>query len=226
MAAVTGALLFVALPAAAPAVCWISSIGDLLSAFFAVCAALLYVKTDRTRVRTLLMGGLFALALFSKEMSVTLPFLLAIEWQHAGTFQKNLLTKIASIPGDTLQFGNFPRMSYSSTLLANHAQLRAGLAYLYGIDDRTIYIYAPRWYEHLAPDAMLRLETAAHFTLTITPGRADFFAPYLVNESDSSGVEVRFSDYTSFSGRPRAVSIDFPYPVKLIQVEPVVNCGN
>ena len=76
MTAFTGALLLVLLPAAAPAVCWISSIGDLLAAFFAVCAAILSVKTHRTNLRIMGMGGLFALALLSKEMTVTLPFLL------------------------------------------------------------------------------------------------------------------------------------------------------
>ncbi len=395
MAAFTGALLFVLLPAAAPAVCWISSIGDLMAAFFALCAAILFVKTHRTNLRIMGMGGLFALSLFSKEMTVTLPFLLlflsvsrktlredgrsllvlfavlaafvmvrtamvgnpmstpgterftavslktlvnmarylsmmvvpvpthmlllyplsvlavlpvavlvvmganvrgwkttvislagglaalifsllpvanafsfwynyvpgvlfavviagvlprsfkslsalaagallivsganvfliAVEWQHAGTFQKKLFAEIASIPDDTLQFGNFPRISYSTTLLAGQAQLRAGLSYLYGIHNRTIYVNAPRWYEHIAPDVKLRIETAAHFTLTVPPGSADYFSPYPVNGPNPyiSGAKVKFSDYTSFSGNPRTMCIDFPHEVKLIQVEPVV----
>jgi hypothetical protein len=394
MAAAIGAMLFVLLPAAAPAVCWISSIGDLMSAFFAVCAALLYVKNERSRARALRMGGLFALALISKEMTATLPFLLlffsasrkklrkdgrsllvlfavltafailrtaivgnpmstpgaerfiifspktlvnavrylsliivpvpthmplvhplsflavlplaavlvlgaavrglktaaiglaggltallfslvpvanafqfwysyvpavlfavvisgvmprsfkpacawaagalliisgantfliATEWQHAGTFQKNLFAEIASIPDDTLRFGNFPRISYSATLLAGRGQLYAGLAYLYGIRTRTIYIYGPRWYEHIAPDVTLRMETAPRFTLTVPPKSADFFMPYLIDGQDSSDAIVRFSDYTSFSGRPRTASIGFSHAVKLVQVEPSVD---
>jgi hypothetical protein len=393
--ALTGALLFVLLPAAAPAVCWISSIGDLLSGFFSVCAAILYISDTRTRTRVFFMGGLFALALLSKEMCVTLPFLLlffslsrktlrkdvrylivlfailaafavvrtaivgnpittpgadhftaisrktfvnvlrylsllvvpapthmlllhplsilmalplavtvilgagvngwartslglaggfaallfsllpvanmfafwygympaalfavvisgvlprsykplfawaagamlvvsgvnvfliATEWQHAGTFQKKLFAEIGRIPDDTLQFGNFPRLSYSATLLSGQLQLRAGLAYLYGVHDRTIYITAPRWYEHLAPNVTLRMERGTHFFLRIPSGCPDYFIPYS-NDSDpySSGVKVKFSDYTSFSGNPRTMRIDFPHATQLIQVEPVEN---
>ena len=395
MAAVTGALLFVLLPAAAPAVCWISSIGDLMAAFFAVCAAILFVKNHHLGMRTVFMAGLFALALLSKEMTVTLPFLLlflsvsrktlrkdgqsllvlfavltafailrtamvgdpmstpiaerfttvslktlinmarylsmivvpvpthmlflyplsvltalplavlavmhanvrgwkttgirlaggfatllfslapvinafsfwycyqalalfaviisgllprsfkplhtwvagalllvsgtnvfliAVEWQHAGTFQKKLLTKIASIPDDTLQFGNFPRISYSAALLAGEGQIRAGLACMYGLHNKTIYVYGARWYEHIAPDAALKIETSAHFTLTIPSGSADYYSPYPV-DSSISDVKVKFSDYTSFSGNPRTIRIDFPHEVKLIQVEPLVEQG-
>lgn len=392
LSALAGSLFFALLPAAAPAVCWISSVGDLMAAFFAVWTAVLYLKTTPIWPRIAWIGILFTLALLSKEMAVTLPFLLlflsitrkklrndgqtlillfslltifiivhtvmvgspkstpvaegftkvssktlvnaaryfsqmfvpvpthlqimhplwvltalplallmvqgalhrklkttalwffggitaifislapvinafsfwycylpsivfavvmtgalprsfkpanavvvgamlimcggnvfqiALECQHAGTYEKNLLAKIAHVPGDTLNFGNFPRIVSNATLLANGPQLCAGLAFCYGIRNRTLYVYAPRWYEHIATSVRLEEETARDFTLTIPMGCFDYFSPYLFGGPDSKSTNVTFSDFTSFSGRPRRERINFSREVKLLHALPV-----
>jgi 4-amino-4-deoxy-L-arabinose transferase-like glycosyltransferase len=57
--------------------------------------ALLYIKSDRTRLLALLIGTIFALALFSKEMCVTLPFLLLfLSWSRK-TLRKDVRSLLA-----------------------------------------------------------------------------------------------------------------------------------
>lgn len=86
VAAIIAGLFFAVLPNHSEAVSWISGRGDVLATFFYLLAAILYIafrqKGGGWRLAVSL--GCFLLALFSKEMAITLPaILLAYEaiWQ-------------------------------------------------------------------------------------------------------------------------------------------------
>ncbi len=70
------ALIFAVHPAHAEAVTWISSLGDVLSAFLFLLALRLYLVPSRWSIGASI-GVVFPLALLSKEMAVTLPLVLS-----------------------------------------------------------------------------------------------------------------------------------------------------
>lgn len=81
------AALFGVHPLHVESVAWVSERKDLLSTFFALLAALVYVRAARRArpARSLAAPALFAAALLSKPMPLTLPFLLLLlDWWPLG----------------------------------------------------------------------------------------------------------------------------------------------
>ena len=86
-AAVLAGLVFALHPVCVESVAWISEQKNTLSAVFYLAAALLYLRFDQTRRRSLycLASGLFVLALLTKTVTATLPAaLLVVFWWRRG----------------------------------------------------------------------------------------------------------------------------------------------
>lgn len=75
-----GSLLFASHPVQTEVVAWISGRSSLLFLFFYLASLILYIRSGREKKRGLYHASLalFFLALFSKEMSITLPFVIML----------------------------------------------------------------------------------------------------------------------------------------------------
>ena len=75
-----GSLIFAAHPAQTEVVAWISGRSSVLFLFFYLASLILYIKFSREKRRALYLSSLFlfALSLFSKEMSITLPLVIIL----------------------------------------------------------------------------------------------------------------------------------------------------
>lgn len=92
-----GAALFAVHPVHVESVAWIAERKDVLSAALSLGAALVYLKSDgRRRARDMLSLVLFALAMLSKSIVVTLPAALAlVHWWKDGRLTAGHLRRLA-----------------------------------------------------------------------------------------------------------------------------------